>query len=85
MPIEINLSYVGMALIIISWIIQIIYTFIRGKKMTFSFAFFQMVGIIFLVVDNYIANSTITTLSALNIASALGAFTMAVLVLTKKQ
>jgi len=81
---EINLSFVGMALIIISWIIQIAYTFIRGKKMTFAFAILQMIGIVLLVVDSYLATSSITTLAGLNIASGLGALVMAVLILAKK-
>lgn len=85
MLIEINLSFVGMAIIILSWIVQIVFTFFRGSKMTLSFAILQAIGIVLLVVDNYMMNSVLTTLASLNIASALGAFTMAVLVLTKKQ
>ncbi|MFA6521011.1 MAG: hypothetical protein WCT53_01340 [Candidatus Gracilibacteria bacterium] len=81
---ELNLSFIGMAIIIFSWMVQIVYTSRRGKKMTVSFAALQTAGIVCLVVDNYLANSAITTLAALNIGSAVGGLAMVILLLAKK-
>jgi len=84
MPTELNLSIIGMAIIVLSWVAQIIYTAIHDKKMTVSFALLQAIGIAFLVIDTYMANSAITTIAALNIASSTGGFVMAILILAKK-
>ena len=85
MPIELTLSFAGMAIIILSWIVQIVYTSLRDKKMTVCFALLQTIGIACLVADTYITNSAITTLAALNIASAVGGLVMAILILAKKK
>lgn len=84
MSIELNLSIVGMGIIVISWIIQIVYTLLRDKKMNLFFAVLQAGGIALLVVDNYMANSAMTMIGALNMASAAGGFIMAGLILAKK-
>ena len=78
----ISFSLIGMALIIVSWIIQIVFTLKSKKTMLPAFAFLQLLGIAFLVFDSQTSGS-LGTMEWLNIGSAIGAFIMFLLLLRK--
>lgn len=80
---EISLSLVGLALIIVAWLVQIVFTAKNGKAMRPCFAGLQFFGIALLVVDMYQTAGMFTPLAWLNVASAAGALVMVVLLLRK--
>lgn len=80
---EITLSLIGMALIVLSWIVQIGFNLKGYKAMRPCFGGLQFVGIAFLVVDSFQVLGQMSTIAWMNVASAVGAFIMAVLALRK--
>ncbi|MBU1151333.1 hypothetical protein KJ632_00725 [Patescibacteria group bacterium] len=80
---EFTLSLVGMALIILSWIVQIGFSLKGSKEMRPCFAGFQFLGIALLVVDAFLASGGMTNLAWMNVLSAIGALVMLGLVLRK--
>jgi len=77
----IELAWAGMILIIISWAIQII-SLSKGKKQLLaSFAALQALGIVLLVISDYLANSTLSILGMLNVLSFLGGAIVLILVI----
>ncbi len=80
---DITLSFIGMVFIILSWIIQIYFTFKSGKKMFPVFAGFQFLGIVLLVFDSFQTLGDMGTMAWLNIGSAIGALIMLVLLVRK--
>jgi len=78
-----SLSFVGMALIILSWIIQIGFTLKSSKTMLPAFAGLQLLGIALLVFDSFSTSGTMGTIAWLNVGSALGALIMLILVAKK--
>jgi len=79
----IELAYLGMILIVISWILQIA-SLTKGKKNILPlFATLQAIGIILLVASDYITNSALSILGMLNVLSFLGAIVTLLILLRK--
>ncbi|MDD3084236.1 MAG: hypothetical protein PHP82_04400 [Candidatus ainarchaeum sp.] len=79
----IELAWLGMILIIISWIIQI-FSMSKGKKEILKcFAILQAIGIIFLVISDYLTNNGLSILGMLNILSMIGAIIVLVFLIKK--
>jgi hypothetical protein len=79
----ISLSLIGMGLIILSWVVQIVFTLKGQKAMRPCFAAMQFLGIALLVVDTFMTAGQMNPLAWMNVVSALGALVMMVLVLRK--
>lgn len=82
---EINLAIIGMVLIVASWLIQILFSLGAKKEMRLCFPGLQALGIIFLVVNTWLASGTLDVIAWLNIASAGGAFVMLSLLFRRHQ
>ena len=81
---DIQLSWLGMGLIVISWIVQICLIIKSDKKISPVFAILQAIGIAFLVASLYIStNGVLPVLAYLNVLSAFGALTVFGLALKK--
>ncbi|MFH1284471.1 MAG: hypothetical protein ABIH78_02670 [Candidatus Peregrinibacteria bacterium] len=80
---EFSFSVIGLALIVAAWTVQVVYTLVRGRKMNVFFALLQFIGIGFLVADSYTAG-LMNTVAYLNVAAAVMALAMVVLVLLKR-
>ena len=80
---EFSFSVIGLALIVAAWTVQVVYTLVRGRKMSVFFALLQFIGIGFLVADSYMAG-LMNTVAYLNVAAAVMALAMVVLILLKK-
>lgn len=79
----IEIAWLGMVIIIISWIVQIV-SLSKGKKQILpSFLILQALGIILLVSSDFITNSSISILGMLNILSVLGALISLIFVIKK--
>lgn len=79
----IELAWIGMALIIVSWIIQIV-SMTKGKKEILRcFAGLQALGIILLIVSDYLTNTGLSLLGMLNVLSMIGAIVVAILLIKK--
>jgi len=79
----IGLAWAGLVLIIIAWIIQI-FSLSKGKKeLLSSFVGLEVIGIILLVVSDFLANAALSILGMLNVLSLIGAI-IALVLLTKK-
>jgi hypothetical protein len=69
----IEVAWIGLVLIIISWIMQI-FSLSKGKKQLLpSFAGLQATGVALLVISDFLANSALSMPGALNVLSCLGA------------
>lgn len=79
----IDLSLIGMGVIILSWIIQIFFTAKGQKAMRPCFAGLQFLGIALLVVATYMSVGTMNALAWMNSVSSALALVMMVLVLKK--
>ena len=77
-----SLAILGMAIIVLSWPVQIFFTLKSGKGMRPCFAILQFVGIALLVADTFQAGG-MNPLAWLNVGSAAGALAMFVLLLRK--
>lgn len=81
---NIPLFSIGLLLIVVSWIVQIIYTLVRDKKMTWAFSLLQTIGIAFLVVDMFVNSAQRDLNFYLQIGSGLGALIAFVVSQVKK-
>jgi len=82
---DVSLFSVGLALIVVSWIAQIVYMFLHGKKFYWGFAFLQLTGIVFLIY-HLESTSGVRDLSyCLQILSGVGALASLLVVLFKKK
>ncbi len=81
---EFSLALVGLGLIVCAWLVQVIYSFANGPKMTVFFAALQFFGIGFLIADSYQAG-LMNGLAYLNVAAAVGALVMVVLIIMKRE
>lgn len=79
----IEIAWLGMIIIIISWIVQIISVSKGKKQILSSFLVLQALGILLLVVSDFITNSNISILGILNILSVLGALISLIFVIKK--
>jgi len=79
----IDLSLVGLGLIILAWLVQIIFTLKGEKAMRPCFAGLQFSGIALLVVDTLIVSGQMTPLAWMNAISATLALMMLVLAIKK--
>lgn len=79
----IELAWIGMVIIIVSWVTQII-SMLKGKKEILRyFAGLQAIGIILLVASDYLTNSGLSLLGMLNVLSMIGAIIVVALLIKK--
>lgn len=79
----IEMAWAGMVLITVAWGIQG-NSLSKGKKQLLpSFAALQAIGILLLVISDYLTNSSLSILGMLNVVSFLGAVITAALILKK--
>lgn len=79
----IELAWIGMVIIIVSWVTQII-SMLKGKKEILRcFAGLQAIGIILLVASDYLTNSGLSLLGILNVLSMIGAIIVVALLIKK--
>ncbi|MDD3861990.1 MAG: hypothetical protein PHP74_03840 [Candidatus Gracilibacteria bacterium] len=79
----IDLSLIGMGVIILSWILQIFFTVKGQQAMRRCFAGLQFLGIALLVVATYMRFGTMNALAWMNSVSSSLALVMMILVLKK--
>ena len=80
----IEIAWAGMIMIVIAWIIQI-FSLSKGKKqILLSFAGLQALGILLLVLSDFITNSALSILGMLNVLSLIGAIIVSILLMKKK-
>lgn len=79
----IELAWIGMVIIIVSWIIQIVSVLKSKREILVSFVGLQALGILLLVVSEFLTNSTLSILAILNILSMIGAIVVAILLIKK--
>ena len=80
----INFLFVGIGIIIGSWLIQMIQTFRVGKAMSPVFAILQFIGIALLAVNGAIIGTGMTTFDYVNGVSAICALVMFGILIWKK-
>jgi hypothetical protein len=80
----IEIAWIGMILIVISWTVQIFSLSKRKKQILLSFVALQAIGILLLVVSDFLANSTLSILGMLNALSCIGAIIAFVMLMKKK-
>jgi hypothetical protein len=80
---EISISFIGLAFIILAWLVQIGFTIKLGKAMRPCFAGLQFIGISLLVFDGYKLLGEMTPMAWMNATSAVAALIMLILVLRK--
>lgn len=79
----IELAWAGMFLIIVSWAIQLV-SVSKGKKdILTSFVGLQAIGILLLVVSDFLTSSDLSILGMLNVLSMIGAVITLVLLIKK--
>ncbi len=79
----IELAWAGMFLIIVSWAIQLV-SVSKGKKdILTSFVGLQAIGILLLVVLDFLTSSDLSILGMLNVLSMIGAVITLVLLIKK--
>ena len=80
----IEIAWAGMVLIVIAWIIQIFSLSKRKKQLLLSFVSLQAIGILLLVVSDFLINSALSILGMLNVLSFIGAIIASILLMKKK-
>lgn len=80
-----QIFWLGLILIILSWVVQVVYTLMRDKKMIWLFPLLQFLGILFLVLDMYKTASELDSTFYLQIGSGVGAIAMLLCLIFKKK
>jgi len=80
----IEIAWIGLILIIVAWAIQIL-SLSKGKKeLLLSFLGLQALGIILLVMSDFLTKYALSTLGMLNALSLIGAIVAMILLMKKK-
>jgi len=80
----IELAWIGLILIIVAWVIQI-FSLSKGKKeLLLSFVGLQLIGMVLLVVSDFLTQYALSTLGMLNALSLIGAIVAMLLLMKKK-
>ena len=80
----IELAWIGLILIIVAWVIQV-FSLSKGKKeLLLSFVGLQLIGMVLLVVSDFLTKYALSTLGMLNALSLIGAIVAMILLMKKK-